>query len=481
MKAERIRDSHWLPYFTLLLVFVFSRLLYDKLGITYLGDTYQYYWQFINPSLLKTDLWRSIYYLHSQPPLMNLLTGIVLQALPGQATIVFGGVYFLAGMGLTVSMYYLGTHLGLPRWLAGGATVLFMISPSTIIYEHLFTYGYPIAAALAGSGLALHRFLITHNFRWGVLFFSLLASIALSWTLFHLVWLLAIFCIVLIAIQDRGRFVFVALIPLLLVVGWYTKNLLVFGEFTAGTWGGMNLANTTTFRLPESDRRQMIKTGELSPFAKYPPFRNPAVYLKLLPNTHLTGIPILDITEFPDGVLNYHHEVYVATANYYLHDALHVIRVRPKIYFRSVLQSLYIYFHSSSDYELIWGIRQPIRSFDLVWNRLFYGQWSNNETPGGRMIDISLLNVGWWIVAAFGVAILGTVRLFWKKQISFRDPQGILSLFMILTILYVTVIGNCLDLGENNRFRYVIDSFVLVLTLSASYKWLVAGIFGIPR
>jgi hypothetical protein len=33
----------------------------------------------------------------------------------------------------------------------------------------------------------------------------------------------------------------------------------------------------------------------------------------------------------------------------------------------------------------------------------------------------------------------------------------------VYNIFFVTLIGNTMDIGENNRFRYTIDPFVLVL------------------
>jgi hypothetical protein len=456
----------------LLSVFLASRLLYDQIGIKFLGDTYQYYWQFIDQSLLKTDLWRSVLYLHNQPPLLNVLTGIILQIFPMHTQDVFHLLYGIAGMFLTLSIYFLGVHLGLTEWMAFIIAVLFMISPSTILYEHWLMYGYLIASVLALSGLALYRFAESKKIRWGILFFSLLAFTALTWTLFHIIWMVAILIPVLYLFQDRKKVILAALVPLLLVFGWYAKNRVLFGEFTAGTWSGMNLANMTTFRLPEKERRQMIKSGELSKFAAYPPFRNPVVYLKLLPNTPVTDIPLLDITEFPDGVLNYHHRVYLDASNYYLRDAMHVLRVEPVLYLRSVLQSLYIFFHSSSDFELLWGLRRPIQTFDIIWNRLFYGQWLNDESPGERLAEMSSFHVAWWIVASFLIGIWGNARYLWKDPDVMHTPRGMLILFMLLNILYVAVVGNTMDMGENNRFRYVIDAFILLLAIHWLYRYI---------
>jgi hypothetical protein len=191
----------------------------------------------------------------------------------------------------------------------------------------------------------------------------------------------------------------------------------------------------------------------------------------LLPDTPITGIPVLDITGFPGGIRNHHHRVYLDAANYYLRDALHVLRVRPRLYLRAVLQSVYIYFHSASDFELTSEIRRPIQGLDIWWNRIFYWQWLNDESSRERLTRISPLHVGWGIIAAFFLGVVGTFRYLWKTPGRIRQPGGLLLLFMLFNILYVSVVGNSLDIGENNRFRYVIDAFLLLLTFHTLYRF----------
>jgi hypothetical protein len=56
--------------------------LYSNAGVRFDAGTITRTWHFIDLYLLKNDLWRSIYYIHTQPPLMNLLTGVGLQLFP---------------------------------------------------------------------------------------------------------------------------------------------------------------------------------------------------------------------------------------------------------------------------------------------------------------------------------------------------------------------------------------------------------------
>lgn len=460
-KIRQLQSATLFPA-ALFIAFFVSRAVYDRSGFVFQIDAINDYWQLIDPLLLRTDLWRSLFYLHSQSPMLNLFTGLVLQYFPSAHQDVFHTIYYLTGLIFAWSVYRLGLALELPAWLSLIASVLFTISPPVALYEHWLFYTYPIAAALALSGVALYHFHRRRKFMWGLLFFSLLAFIALSWSLFHLLWMSAITAILLVIFPNRKTVLLAALLPILIVIGWYGKNYFLFGEFTASTWAGMNLSHPTTLRLSEQERTRMIQAGELSLFANYPSFSGPETYLNLLPGTPTTGIPLLDTTKKSNGRSNFHNLVYVETGKYYQQDALRVIRSHPSLYLSSIIQSFYIFFHSASDYDFLGYNRQSIPTFDTTWNRLFFGQWQINETLEERTSTLSLRHTGWLVLLAFLIALFGSIRHLWRQRKGLGDTKNMLILFMGFNLLYVTFAGNLFDLGENNRFRFVVDSFILL-------------------
>ncbi|MCI0553592.1 MAG: hypothetical protein L0287_21810 [Anaerolineae bacterium] len=463
-KIQQLQTTTLFP-FALFIVFLFSRAVYDRSGFVFQTDAVNDYWQMIDPLLLQTDLWRSLWYLHSQPPMLNLFVGLTLQFFPSTYQSVFHIAYFAAGLMLAWAVYRLGLALELPPWLSLTASMLFTISPPVVLYEHWLFYTYPVAAALALSGVALYHFHHTQKFGWGLLFFSLLAFIALSWSLFHLIWLLVIFATLFFINPYRRIVFFAALLPILIVMGWYGKNYFLFGEFTASTWAGMNFSHPTTLRLPEQERTRMIQVGELSPLAQYPSFSSPESYLNLLPDTPTTGFSLLDATKKSNERLNFHHLVYVETGNYYQQDALRVLRTHPALYLRSIAQSFYIFFHSASDYDFLDYNRQHIPTFESGWNRLFFVQWQMNEALEERTGNLSLRHTGWLILLAFLIAIFGSVRYLWRQRKDIGDAKNMLIPFMGFNIVYLALAGNLFDLGENNRFRFVVDAFILLLFL----------------
>jgi hypothetical protein len=153
----------------------------------------------------------------------------------------------------------------------------------------------------------------------------------------------------------------------------------------------------------------------------------------------------------------------VRASEYYLRDALTVIRLKPEYYARSAIQALYIYFHSPSDYELISENRSQIKELDHWWNRLFYGQWQSDETSIERNVGMSASHVGWWIIIGFVTVIVCSVFYLWRNRAHLSEPLNLLMLFILVNILFVFTIGNLMDIGENNRFRFVVDPFIAIL------------------
>jgi len=71
--------------------------------------------------------------------------------------------------------------------------------------------------------------------------------------------------------------------------------------------------------------------------------------------------------------------------------------------------------------------------------------------------------VGWWIVAGYFIATAGGLIFLWKSRGNSAEPENVLILFMTYNILYITLIGNTMGIGENNRFRFTVDPFIPIL------------------
>ena len=70
------------PVLIILLIAIVFRLAFVLKGGSFISTPLSFAYQYLDPVLLKSDLLRSLLYLHSQPPLFNLFLGTVLKVSP---------------------------------------------------------------------------------------------------------------------------------------------------------------------------------------------------------------------------------------------------------------------------------------------------------------------------------------------------------------------------------------------------------------
>ncbi len=468
----RKRDSHAArirlnipPLAYVITAFVLSRIACFILGVRFDIGPLDYYWQFIDPQLLRTNLLESLYYLHSQPPLFNLFLGIVLKLFAGQEALAFHVIYLLFGLTLSISLYLLMKDLGLSGRLSSILTIIFVASPSCILYEDFLFYTYPVAAVLCLAALLLHRYLKFGRFHHLVIFFALLALLVFTRSVFHLAWF-AVLTLPLIWYQRKNwkKIALVAGVPFLLCFLLYAKNAHEFGSFSSSTWFGMNFARLTTWRLPLSERFSLIDQGKLSTLSVVKPFRKLETYQRHshVPLAEPTGIPVLDQTQKSSGAPNLNNLTYINISKQYRRDALYVLPRYPGAYIGSLFESLMIYFIPTSSYSFLKDNRQKIGVIDRVYNLILCGQlqYEKEITDDRAFLNMGLLTALLYVaVIVYGFVML---RQAFRRRAT-GSAYALTLLFIWLNVVYVTIVGNAFELGENNRFRFVVDPFFLVL------------------
>ncbi len=471
------RDGIWLG--ALLAVFVVSRLIFHRLGVRFDMTPLQWYWQYIEPTLLRTRLLESTYYLHSQPPLFNLFMGGVLKLFPGQEAAAFAWIYRGFGLILTVSMYLLMRGLRIRPSIAFVLSAVFAISPAALFFENWLFYAYPLAVLLCLAALFLHYHLRTGRIGGLVHFFALLAIVVLTRSLFHLVWFLACFLVVLAYRRHEWRRVVLAgLIPLAAVSFFYSKNLVLFDTFAGSTWMGMSLSKMTTFRLPEDERKDLVGRGTLSGLGLIKPFSDIDAYRIVVPAPEMTGIPVLDVRKKaranPRMNTNFNNLIFVGVSSQYLADAKTSLRIRPLTYLSAVGLAAGIYLRPAGDYVFFEGNRAHIRTYDGVFNRVIHGQFfprarerkdadaRDGGSNGGAQRPFR--RMGFLILLGFSVFLVtGWRHLRPAGAGGEEDPAIRLPLlFIYLTVIYLTAVACLVEIGENNRFRFTIDPLIVV-------------------
>ncbi|HXO21598.1 MAG TPA: hypothetical protein VOA87_16935, partial [Thermoanaerobaculia bacterium] len=439
-------------------VLIYS-LFYLGAGIRFDVAPLAFYWQLVDPALLRTELWRSVLHLHSQPPLFNLFLGGVLQLPAAWQATVFRLVYLGLGLALGASLLALQARLGVGRRPRLLLTALLVCSPACVLTENQLFYTYPVMAALAASGLYLHRFLDRRRLVDGLVFFSLLAAVVLIYSLFYLGWLLSVALAVgWLAHRLRRKVAAAAALPVLLCLLWYARGYALFGSLSASSWLGMSLAQTVTRLIPPAERCGLFAEDPAEAILGVPPFSPLAAYAGRVPLPPVTGVAVLDEPFKSTGAPNFHHLAYVGIGRAYARGALALIRRHPTLYLRAVAAAHLVYFRSPADSAWLGENRRRIAGFSRWFDRLVYGQWEAFQGRFGPRC------VAWVPLLLFPLLLVSAGRRAFQGLRRHDDLASSLTIaFIVFTILYVTAVGNLVELGENNRFRLLVEPFLFIL------------------
>ncbi len=474
MPAHRETDS-WrarAPLAALLLGFALSRLIAAACDIRFDTDALGNFWQYLDPPLLRGRLLESVWYLHSQPPLFNLLLGAVLK-LPFAPAVAFAALYHAAGFGLALTMYALMVRLGATRWTAAGVTLLFIVSPPALYFEHSLFSEYPTMLVLCGAALALHRFLAAGRRSDGWMAFGLMAVAIFTRSLFQLPWLLAVVAWLAVrAAPARRRAIAVTAGPALVVTAaLYLKNFLLFGTLSTSSWFGMNLMSEVDFAWSTSERHAIVERGEVGPIFTVPAFSRVGEYSGVVALPPASGIPALDLESAENGTPNYNHVVYAMVAPLYARDAVRVLAGNPAHYAHAVAAAASLFFRPASDYEYFKGFRYRMRMWDALYRFGLYGQFTaagpGVAGPAGFPLAVSAPNIGWFILLALPVLLwLGVRRMRDATRSGYDASAGTLA-FMIATVVYLVLVATALNIGENQRYRFMTEPFLFALGAAA--------------
>lgn len=453
-------------------LFIAGRLLYWLMGVRFDAVPLRWLPHYLDPELLRTDLLRSLFYLHSQPPLFNLFLGVLVKSLPGHVAEVGHAVYLVLGGLLYATLFVLMRELGVSSATAVTLASLCAMSPAVVLYEHWLYYAFPVTVVLTVSARLLYRVLAARRTSDAIAFFACLFLLSGTWSVFHLAYYVAgaVALVSLSDSRDRRRLLIVAAVPFLVLTGLYAKNAAVFGRFTLSSWMGMNLARITTEQMPLEERRRLVAAGTLSAVSLNPPFGPLEAYgsgYVTVPGHE--DVPALRQVKRSTGFRNYNHLGYVAVSDRYLGDAIEVVRHHPTAYLRGLGAAWLQYLRPSHDFYLLMNlpaIGVVTRLYDsLVYGRVSLGMWSSEEGPElylGLLAGIPLLvGYGLWLTWR-GDPARGATDLARRAVIAYA----------CLNVVYVAAVGNSLEVGENNRFRFVTEPLCFVLAGLFVHHWL---------
>jgi hypothetical protein len=449
-------------------------------GVRFDAATLGYYWQFLDPQLLRNRLAESLFYLHSQPPLMNLFAGLVLKLFPHHQTAAFAAVYTAMGLGLYLALFALMQRAGVSRVAALPLSTWFLLSPSFILYEQWLFYTLPVALLLTASCLLFASTMERPTFGRAFAFFGVIGALCALRSLFHPLYLvLALAALCVLRPRRRRTFLLAASLPLLLLIGICAKNAVLFGQPAMSSWFGMNFAGLTVRAMPLRVRQSLVAEGKLTPLAlitRMSPLEDyPPSYTQVRGFEH---VPALRQVHKSTGANNYNHLAYLGISKLYLKDSLYVVRHQPKYLLVGWLNAWLSYFRSGTDLSLVRGNLSRIVPLNILYDYACYGKVPYYRlhltaipiyyAPYAEPRLYLFLLLGLPLLLAFGL------RAAWRPEryrLALSAPQRTLVLYLCLNIIFVAMVGNTFEVGENQRFRFATDPLYVTLFALWVEQW----------
>lgn len=443
-------------------------------------------WQLVDLPDLRHHLVGSIWYLHTQPPLHNVVVGAVVAWSPFPAAGTLFGLYALCLLGLALVLHELLVRWGLPSLPAGVVAGFAVANPSLLHTITIASYEVPLAFGLASLVLLVDRHLRAPG-RWSFVAVAAAATaLTMTRSLFHPIWLVAVLVLVAVVRPVPFRALALgALIPVVVVGGWMVKNEVLFQTATLSSWDGFNLQRGVTNPMTRAQVERAVRRGQVSSLALVRPWQSLDAYQRWVgscrPHHHQPAVSTATKRVGTVEIANFDDECYLPLYAQARHDALALVRRHPGTYLARRIPALAL-----SHDVLPLGQDPPGSTFlgerraSTSWMDRVYGTLLARQTLriGTGSWDQSLVGtdlvvtLGWTLVA-FTVAMVGRTGLAAVRLLRRRGaPAAAREVVWVVaggTFAFVVFGGDLVELGENGRFRTMVDPLVLVLLVSEAW------------
>ncbi len=439
-------------------------VFYALLGVSFDDSTLPRYLQFLDVELLGNRLAESLLFYHANPPLLNTIAGIGLKLLGDSAGYFYAGVFYLMGLILALSLFYLCMTFTRHRLLSFTVTAIIVASPAFVLYQNWLMYTFITATLFTLSVVCLSRFLHTFSMAACASFFCVVTLLMLTRSIFHIVWLVPVIAALLFTCWPARRSILICmLIPLIVVNAWYAKNAYLFGTYSASSLLGLSLSNVSTLTVDKNRLSEKVMSGELSGLALVSRYKDLPSLLEAQPSAQV-GVAAVDDFRKSTGQQNFNNLKIVAINQQYLADALAVIRLFPGDYARGVALSNQLFF--SPSHMNLYFSKENRDAADLpmvVFNLFPYGAAASEGKVlqphfGWPSTFFLYSNPGYvLIVCALFVLLVGgtqAVRCLVARDFS---HDNVLSGYILANLVFVYLTSTLFELAENYRYKFIIE------------------------
>lgn len=459
-----------MPYVVLFVIWAASRVAWWVAGIRFDAGSLGWYWQYLDMELLAHRLLESVWHLHSQPPLFNLMLGVALK-LGGEnaATLLHLG-YLVMGYGMAAGIYALLRTMGIETVLAVTSAALYTLSPSALLYEHWLFYAHPVAFLLVVAVVAFRLYQRDGTVSAAIVVLVVAVILCLMRSTYHLVFLVMIAALLLRAGTRHRRVVaIVSLVGVLMVGGWYAKNLVQFGFFGASSWFGMNLSRIATAGVDAVTLQSHVAAGDVDRIILVYPFS--ALDAFGAPGVHDTGAAPAALHRAVEsgGAPNFNHIAYIDLSRRYLEASLFLMQEHPIAYVTSMGQAWKQFLQPAWEHQFFGRNGVVAAPYIRLWSayRLkaatLLQRYVAPASKGHELRAYASLVMNVLLMALILSAVLHFRRSRHGAARELLRGYGMVLFF----VLYVGVVVNAIEHGENNRFKYEVQPLIYVLGVVA--------------
>lgn len=440
----------------LVIAFIISRLIIHFLGLRFQYDAIYDYWQYLDIRTLKHNLLAGVWYDHTQPPVFNLFLGAVLKAAPAAAPWIFAAIFKLIPLVNALLLLRLLQRITAHRWLPLVLSLLYLLSPGTMVFENELFYTSLITLLFLVSISNLLRLSKGINWSSAIGFFLPLTIICLTRSMYHVTFLLLAAAIIYFRHRKQHgvhKLVIASVLSLLITGGWYMKNYFIFGQFSASSWLGMNMARNIFHDNEVNDSSRIESIPPFSPISDYKRFISGKLEKKY---AGLNDIDLL-LEMKNDSFRNEKHINFLEVSEQYKKAGIQHIKHQPLPFLKNVVQSAITFFAPATRYTLMEEQAQKIKYYDAVYS-FNLSQFASGKQQ--RRIALTLSALPQLLIFLFTFWIL--LRDWYKRR-----QISVVNLFTGIVLLYAFGVSSLVEHYENMRFRFELTPLFLILLAQA--------------
>lgn len=444
-------------------------------GLTMYYPYWDTNWHAVPMNLLRDDLWRSLFYLHYQPPLYNLFGAVFINLSPDY----FREWIWYINIGLCavmiVMLYIIGMTIIPNRKIVIPLTVFFALNPTFIIHQASLIYTIHVTFGLTLSVFGVTRYQHTQKTRY--LHVMILGAVLTTLTRSSFLVLLLIPILIDVVILAENRWKRVLLIGLLISLpawGWFIKNLVLYGIISS-SGAGYNMLTIASADYSRHALQHLVREGVVDDIVLMPKVP-PSIFIPL-GYDKTSDIPLLS--------LNTLHNINIPDIfSVMMKNGLALIRHDPIQYLFNVYRAYKIFsiipyddskpvqWHSDWMYQ--WDWRRAVVVYDDFTDLFMHGRQIIEPITA----RLGIISVNSWLFFLIPVSLIG----FWlvmigRNQLSPRrwitDIRANATFYLVaFYALYGLLIYTFLEIGENDRFRGELEPFYFLIIVGVAYHFL---------